>query len=37
MSMTREEMLEFIHDRLEGASDADVESVYWMVNLEVDG
>ena len=37
MSMTREEMLEFIRDRLEGASDADVESVYWMVSMEVDG
>lgn len=37
MPITREEMLEFIHERLEGASDADVESVYWMVSMEVDG
>lgn len=29
--MNREEMLEFIRDRLESASDADVEAVYWMV------
>ena len=37
MCMTRKDMLEFIRDRLEAASDADVEAVYWMVTLEVDG
>lgn len=35
MCMTRKDMMEFIRDRLEAASDADVESVYWMVVMEI--
>ena len=34
--MTREEMLCSIHELLEGASDLEVESVYWTVIMEVD-
>lgn len=35
--MCREDMLEFIRERLETASDADVEAVYWVVAMEVEG
>jgi hypothetical protein len=33
--MSKEEMIEGINDLLEDASDADVESVYWMVKMEL--
>ena len=32
---TKEEMLAYINDKLRDASKADVESVYWMVVMEV--
>ena len=35
MCMSRKDMIAYIEDRLEGASDQDVESVYWMVALEI--
>lgn len=35
--MERSEMLEYIRERLEAASDADIESVYWMVAMELEG
>lgn len=34
--MSREEMMRRIAERLEYASDADLESVYWMVEMELD-
>lgn len=34
---TKEEMIAHIYEKLQGASLADVESVYWMVVMEVDG
>lgn len=36
MAMSRKEMLEFIQDRLESATNADVEAVYWVVVMELD-
>lgn len=36
MAMSRIEMLEFINDRLESATNADVEAVYWMIVMELD-
>lgn len=33
---TKEEMISYINDKLRDASFADVESVYWMVVMEVD-
>lgn len=33
---TKEDMLAFINDKLRDASFADVESVYWMVFMELD-
>ena len=33
--MDREAMLDFIRERLDGASDADIEAVYWMVLVEL--
>ena len=33
--MCREYMLKDIQERLEAASDADVESIYWMVLFEL--
>ena len=35
--MDREDMLNFIRERLEGAPDADVEAVYWMILVELEG
>ena len=35
--MNRYDMLDFIRDRLDNASDAEVEAVYWMVVVELDG
>lgn len=35
--MSKKEMLEFIQDRLETATNADVEAVYWMIIMELDG
>ena len=35
MCMSRRDMIAFIKERLEDASDQDVESVYWMVALEI--
>ena len=35
--MSKKEMLEFIQDRLETATNADVEAVYWMIVMELDG
>jgi hypothetical protein len=37
MAMSKKEMLDYIQDRLEEASDRDVEAVYWMVVMELDG
>lgn len=37
MAMSKKEMLEFIQDRLETATNADVEAVYWMIVMELDG
>lgn len=37
MAMSKKEMLDYIRDRLEEASDRDVEAVYWMVVMELDG
>lgn len=37
MAMSKKEMLEFIQDRLETATNADVEAVYWMIIMELDG
>ena len=37
MAMGRNEMLDYIRDRLEEAPDRDVEAVYWMVVMELDG
>ena len=34
--MTREEMIFAIRELLEGATDLEVESVYWTVVMEVD-
>lgn len=34
--MDREDMLNYIRERLDGASDADVEAVYWMIMVELD-
>ena len=33
--MNREEMIEYIRDRLDNASDLDVEAIYWMVVMEL--
>lgn len=33
--MCREVMIQEIVDRLESASDADLESVYWMILMEL--
>jgi len=33
---TKEDMISCIYDKLRDASPADVESVYWMVVMEVD-
>ena len=33
--MCREDMLNEIRERLESASNADVEAVYWMVIMEI--
>ena len=33
---TKEDMISCIYDKLRSASFADVESVYWMVVMEVD-
>lgn len=33
--MCRKDMIAYIQDRLEYASDQDVESVYWMVVFEI--
>lgn len=33
--MCRENMLQFIRERLEAAPDEDVEAVYWMVLMEL--
>ena len=33
--MCREHMLEWIQERLESASNEDVEAVYWMVMIEL--
>ena len=32
--MYREEMIEHIKERLESASDADIENVYWLIEME---
>lgn len=37
MAMNRKNMLDYIQDRLSDASDADVEAVYWMIIMELDG
>lgn len=37
MAMSKKEMLDYIRDRLEDASNEDVEAVYWMVVMELDG
>ena len=34
--MIREEIIKRIVERLEYASDADLESIYWMVEMELD-
>lgn len=34
--MNRKEMIQFINDKLEMASDADLEAVYWIVELEIE-
>lgn len=36
MSKTREEMLAHINEKLQTASDTDVETVYWMIEMEVE-
>lgn len=33
--MNREEMIQYIRDRLESAPDIDVEAIYWMVVMEL--
>ena len=35
--MSREDMLAFIRDKLEDAPDRDVEAVYWMIMVELEG
>ena len=35
--MSREEMIERITDRLETAPVADVENVYWLLEMEFEG
>ena len=35
--MNREDMLAFIRDKLEDAPDRDVEAVYWMIMVELEG
>lgn len=35
--MSREEMIARINDRLETAPDADVENVYWLLEMEMEG
>lgn len=36
MAMSRKDMLDYISERLEDASDRDVEAVYWMIVMELD-
>lgn len=35
--MSREEMIERINERLDTAPDADVENVYWLLEMELEG
>lgn len=35
--MSRKEMLDYIGERLKDASNEDVEAVYWMIVMELDG
>ena len=37
MAMSKKEMLDYIWDRLEEAPDRDVEAVYWLVVMDLDG
>lgn len=34
--MSREDMIERINDRPETAADADVENVYWLLEMELE-
>lgn len=35
--MNRQEMIERINERLDTAPDADVENVYWLLEMELEG
>jgi hypothetical protein len=37
MALTRENMIQRITERLEEAPDADVENVYWLLEMELEG